>query len=401
MVEQQSVLDRWFLKQEIIDELLAHGEDQEEAELFGQRIAIIAATEEAEHQSLHDPFDRSVALVLALVREEGFNPWNVDLSAFLTVFSTRVREAEQIDLPACGRLIRLSWEVLHQQSAMLFDKVQPKYIEDEWETDIDFGWESEYDDQAYLFTQSILDGAADKILPSLFDERIRREEGRPVTLAELLSAFKDAADDAAEVKAREIHRIEHEQELAQYLSSVGERMHNEDLEGDIERCWMALKTACQEHGSTIVPLSTVIAKLKPLLEENGMKMLEDVDHEAFVASFISGLFLTHRQIASISQEGEDVAKIMIEDLWPKIHSFAEVLTAVEHEMVEASEALSNQSTGSEHRLEAIAQRAKAAEERAARREAKMIAEQAKDISLTTSPDLDEDAKYDGHEWLVE
>ena len=65
------------------------------AEEFGQRIATIAATEEAEHQSLHDPFDRSVALVLSLVREEEFNPWS-DLSAFLNVFAKRVKDGENL-----------------------------------------------------------------------------------------------------------------------------------------------------------------------------------------------------------------------------------------------------------------------------------------------------------------
>ena len=175
MAEHQSDLDRWFRKQEVIDQLLAHGEDQDDAEHFGQRIATIAATEEAEHQSLHDPFDRSVALVLSLVREEEFNPWNVDLSAFLNVFSKRVREEENLDLPACGRLIRLSWEVLHHQSAMLFDKVQQHEEEEMWDEDVSFGWESEYDDEAYFFTQSVLEGDADDVLTSLFDERVRRD----------------------------------------------------------------------------------------------------------------------------------------------------------------------------------------------------------------------------------
>ena len=133
MAEEQSVLDRWFLKQEIIDQLLAHGEEEEDAERFGQRIAAIAVTEEAEHQSLHDPFDRSVALVLSLVREESFNPWDVDLSAFLNVFAQRVKEEKNLDLPACGRLIRLSWEVLHHQSATLFDRIQPQLEEEVWE----------------------------------------------------------------------------------------------------------------------------------------------------------------------------------------------------------------------------------------------------------------------------
>ena len=234
MAEQQSMLDRWFLQQEVIDQLLGQGEEREDAVEFGQRIAAIAATEEAEHQSLHDPFDRSVALVLSLVREEEFNPWDVDLSAFLNVFAQRVKEGENLDLPACGRLIRLSWEVLHHQSAVLFDKIQP--VEEEvWEDDGAFGWETEYDDEAFFFTQSVLDGGADDVLSSLFDERVRRDEGRPVTLAELLSAFKDAADDAEALKQREINRQEHERELSEYLDNVGGRMHNEDLEGDIER----------------------------------------------------------------------------------------------------------------------------------------------------------------------
>lgn len=409
MAEEQSLLDRWFLKQEIIDELLSHGEDREDAELFGQRIAAIAATEEAEHQSLHDPFDRSVALVLSLVREEAFNPWDVDLSAFLSVFSRRVKEEDNLDLPACGRLIRLSWEVLHHQSAVLFDKIQPPVEEDLWDEDFSFGWESEYDDEAYLFTQTILTGHADDVLPSLFDERVRRDEGRPVTLAELLSAFKDAADDAAELKQREINRLEHQRELSEYLDNVGGRMHNEDLEGDIERCWNALKQTCTEAGASTVPLLSVIEKLRPVLMETfGFKM-DETESEAFVASFIAGLFLTHRRMASISQEGEDVANIMIEDLWPNINGFVEVLEAVEEVMANDAEALDGQTTGSEHRMEAIAERARLAEEREARRQvklqAKMDAEQTPpstaEEDVAEAAPINDSYSLSEHDWLVE
>ena len=409
MAEEQSLLDRWFLKQEIIDELLSHGEDREDAELFGQRIAAIAATEEAEHQSLHDPFDRSVALVLSLVREEAFNPWDVDLSAFLSVFSRRVKEEDNLDLPACGRLIRLSWEVLHHQSAVLFDKIQPPVEEDLWEEDFSFGWESEYDDEAYLFTQTILTGHADDVLPSLFDERVRRDEGRPVTLAELLSAFKDAADDAAELKQREINRLEHQRELREYLDNVGGRMHNEDLEGDIERCWNALKQTCTEAGASTVPLLSVIEKLKPVLMETFGFKLDETESEAFVASFIAGLFLTHRRMASISQEGEDVANIMIEDLWPNINGFVEVLEAVEEVMANDAEALDGQTTGSEHRMEAIAERARLAEEREARRQvklqAKMDAEQTPpstaEEDVAEAAPINDSYSLSEHDWLVE
>ena len=403
MAEEQSMLDRWFLQQEVIDQLLGQGEDREDAEQFGQRIAAIAATEEAEHQSLHDPFDRSVALVLSLVREEAFNPWDVDLSAFLTVFAQRVKDGENLDLPACGRLIRLSWEVLHHQSAVLFEKIQP--VEEEvWDDDHGFGWESEYDDEAFFFTQSVLDGDADDLLTNLFDERVRRDEGRPVTLAELLSAFKDAADDAEALKQREINRLEHERELSEYLQDVGGRMHNEDLEGDIERCWTALKATCEAAGSPVVPLVDVMARLRPLLVSTFGASLEDPESEAFVASFIAGLFLTHRRMASITQEGEAVANIMIEDLWPDLMSFSDVLEAVEALMAEDAVELDGQTTGSEHRMEAIAERARLAEEREARRQAKLEAKAAKEAEhqlADATVEAESAEAFEEHDWLVE
>ena len=68
--------------------------------------------------------------------------------------------------------------MLHHQSAVLFDKIQP-VEEDEWDDDHAFGWESEYDDEAFFFTQSVLDGDADEMLTNLFDERVRRDEGAP------------------------------------------------------------------------------------------------------------------------------------------------------------------------------------------------------------------------------
>ncbi|HJM55586.1 MAG TPA: hypothetical protein QGI72_05000 [Poseidonia sp.] len=395
MVGQQAILDRWFLKQEIIDQLLASGEAREDAEQFSQRIMTIAETEEAEHQSLHDPFDRSVALVMSLVREEEFNPWDVDLSAFLKVFTQRVKSEERLDLPACGRLIRLSWEVLHHQSATLFDRIQAQDIEEEWEEDFSFGWEAEYDDEAYFFTQSVLEGDADDVLPSLFDGRVRRDEGRPVTLGELLSAFKDAADDAEALKLREVNRLEHQRELEEYLADVGGRMHNEDLEGDIERCWMALRKACEEAKSSIVPLAQVIQNLKPILETTFGSQLVDNDSEAFVASFIAGLFLTHRRIASISQEGEELSNIMIEDLWPNMTSFEDVLEQTEQIMQEDSVELETETTGSEHRMEAIAERARVAEEKAARRLARMEAKAELEAAKAQKENLCE------HDWLVE
>ena len=147
----------------------------------------------------------------------------------------------------------------------------------------------------------------------------------------------------------------------------------------------------------------MIEKLKPVLKETFGLDTEDTDSEAFVASFIAGLFLTHRRMASISQEGEEVENIMIEDLWPDLDDFTEVLSAVEELMAEDAGALEGESTGSQHRMDAIAERARVAEEREARRQAKREAALAKQReSEGVEPIVEPLANnLSEHDWLVE
>ena len=325
---QQALLDSWFLRQDVLDQLLAAEEDSEEASRYADRIQQIAESEEAEHQTLIDPFDRSVALVLSLVKEEGLDPWNIDLGAFLKLFTERVRkEANALDLPACGRLIRLSWEVLHNQAAILFDRVQAiDFNEEEF---MDFGWESDYDDEGFVFTQTILAGEADEVLPNLFDERVRRnEEGRPVTLGELLSALKDACDDAEVQKVRDENRILHAEELAKMLSSVDSRMHDENLESDIQISWKAMRQATKATGKSEVELSSLGTFMFDELAAKGFTG-DDQKSEAKVTAFISSLFLAHRGYAQISQKEVPAGQIVLEDLWPQASTFQEAKSLLE------------------------------------------------------------------------
>ena len=404
MVEQQSALDKWFLRQDVIDQLLASGEESEEAALFGDKIMAIAEREEAEHQTLLDPFDRSVALVLSLVRDEGLDGWNIDLSSFLKVFTSRVKsEAKSLDLPACGRLIRMSWEVLHQQAEDLFDRVQ--YVDDgsDWEDELGFGWEADYNDEDFFFTNTILQGDADEFLPDLLENRVRRDEGRPVTLVELLSAFKDASDDAETLRLREENRLAHEAELKEFLSDVGGRMHNEDLEGDIKRCWQALRKACSEISDTKVPVLMVMESLKPILEDTFGQVPEGYDDEAKVASFIAGLFLTHRGFASITQENVPDGVIYLEDMWPNVESFEEISLLIEDQQSEENQRIQQQDTGSVHHAKLRAEKARLAEEESTRKREKALAKMAKesmDVEVK-EPDELEKQSYDDHEWLVE
>mgnify|MGYP001158693439 FL=1 len=390
LASKQSVLDKWFLRQDIINQLLESGEESADAQHFAARVMPVLEAEESEYQSLEDPFDRSVALVLSLVKEQELNPWDVDLSTFLKVFTKRVRlESDKLNLPACGRLIRMSWEVLNQQAMTLFDKVQSMDHEDEWEEEMHFGWESDYDDQDYAFTASILEGDADHILPSLFDERVRRDEGRPVTLGELLSAFKDAADDAEDLRIREANRLAHQKELGDYLSNVGGRMHNEDLEGDIRRCWLALRKTCINNNASKVKVVDVMDELSVILESENGKHTEGYAEEAKVASFIASLFLTHRGFASISQDEVPYGAIMIEDLWPDVGQFEEVIKRIEEKKLIQTESSNKEDSGS----------VQFAKRRAEKIRLKELKEREAKERLMSQQESDEELEK--HEWLVE
>ena len=358
---QQAVLDDWFLRQDILDQLMNQEEEASEAERYADRIMRIAQEDSAEHQVLTDPFDRSVALVLSLVKEEGMDPWNIDLSAFLKLFTQRVRkESSGLDLPACGRLIRMSWEVLTQQASTLFDRVIAMDMEDEDEF-FDFGWEAEYDDEEFIFTSSVLEGSADQHLPAFFGERMRRDEGRPSTLGELLSALKDACDEAEILKAKEEYRKAHAEELKNMLDNVGSRMHNEDMEGDIRRCWVSMRKVTQELGQSKVPVVEVTNQLKEILLETFGEIPEGYDVESKITSFVAGLFLTHRGYAWISQEGPE-DPIMLEDRWPNAETFDEVTVLAEKLMEEDSQSIKGDETESMRHAARLAERAQQAVE---------------------------------------
>tara|TARA_B100001996_G_scaffold381744_1_gene371828 strand:+ start:825 stop:1994 length:1170 start_codon:yes stop_codon:yes gene_type:complete len=380
VILQQALLDNWFLRQDIMDQLLSREEDESEAARFADRVVMIAQNDGAEHQVLEDPFDRSVALVLSLVKEEGMDPWNIDLSAFLKLFTTRVKkESDSLDLPACGRLIRLSWEVLNQQASVLFERVTAPDFDDDDDFS-DFGWETEYDDEEFMFTASILEGSADTLLPDFFGERVRRDEGRPSTLGELLSALKDACDEAEILKMKEENRKIHAEELKTMLANVGSRMHNEDLEADIKRCWDAMRTVIRHTGENQVPVIEVTEELRKILVSTFGEVPEGYDLESRITSFVAGLFLTHRGYAVISQDGPD-DPIMLEDKWPETETFDEVTKLAEKLNGEYSDSIKDEETESQRHAVRLEERARLAKEKieaelaAAQLEAEMEAEE--------------------------
>ena len=291
---------------------LLEGQPNLETSKFLDRLMELATLEEAEHQFLIDPFDRSVALVFQMFQSSDLDPWDVGLSSFIEMFNERIQGAENIDLPSCGRMIRMAWSILRGQANSLIERQERAMdFEEDVEWDFDGGWEAEFDDADYNFSVGVMTGAADEALPSIFEGRIHGKEGRPVTLGELLLGLKDAGRIAEEQRTRERiakeRREAHDRERARFSGSL----HVEDLEGDLKRTWEALKSrtkSSQEVGLREVA-EELNRNLPPGLNEQEKKT------ESQVTAFVSTLFLTNRGYISLDQEGGYNGRIVLGDLW--------------------------------------------------------------------------------------
>ena len=291
---------------------LLEGQPNLETSKFLDRLMELSTLEEAEHQFLIDPFDRSVALVFQMFQSSDLDPWDVDLSSFIEMFNERIQGADNIDLPSCGRMIRMAWSILRGQANSLIER-QERAMDFEEEVDWDFegGWEAEFDDADYNFSVGVMTGAADDALPSMFEGRIHGKEGRPVTLGELLMGLKDASRIAEEQRTRERiakeRREAHDRERARFSGSL----HVEDLEGDLKRTWEALKSRSQR---------TQGVGLREVADELNRHSLpghneQESKTESQVTAFVSTLFLTNRGYISLDQEGGYNGRIVLGDLW--------------------------------------------------------------------------------------
>ena len=322
-----AVLDGQAMRDDIVSRLLG-GEPDLATSKYLDRISELAGMEEAEHQFLIDPFDRSVALVFQMFQSNDLDPWDVDLSSFLEMFSTRIESSENIDLPTCGRLIRMAWSILRNQASTLIEKQERAFDFDEEDTwDFEGGWETDFDDDDYNFSVGVLSGAADDVLPTIFEGRVHRDEGRPVTLGELLMGLQEAGRLAEEQRTRE--RIAKERRDA--LSTARERfkgsLHVEDLEGDLERTWYALRIRADSEKKS-VGLKDVSEELMSMALDSGVEHGE-AKAEAQVTALVSALFLTNRGYTELSQEPGRNGKVTLVPLWDGEESFSE-LTAKLH-----------------------------------------------------------------------
>ena len=241
------------------------------------------------------------------------------------MFEERIKTTDNIDLPTCGRLIRMAWQILRGQASTLIERQDRAW--DELEDDfLDFdvsGWETEFSEDDYNFSVGVMTGAADTVLPSMFEGRIHREESRPVTLGELLMGLQSAKQISEDLKLREQIAKERREAHAKARARFSGSLHIEDLEADLRRTWNALRDRSDE-GDMAVDLKDIATYLRDRSVEGGLEF-DEAEAEAQVTALVSALFLTHRGYADLTQQSGRNGLISIKDLHPDFEDF-DVLT---------------------------------------------------------------------------
>ena len=176
-----------------------------------------------------------------------------------------------------------------------------------------------------------------------------------------------------------------------------------------------MRQTCIAKASNKVPVAEVMVALAKVLEDTFGALPEGYDDEAKVASFIAGLFLTHRGFASITQDEVPDGVICIEDAWPDIETFEEVKALVEDQQDAESKRIQSQDLGSVQHAQLRAEKVHKAEQLAQRKAKKAAELTAKEqdhtmddleTSKTVEPEISDEAvtseePFESHEWLVE
>ena len=173
---QQAKIDN-----EVISHLLFHKsliDEKEDGQRINHYVSMLQKTNEGEHISIENPFDRSIAIAFELVMQQHLNPWDIDLVGFSTLYLKRAKE-EKIDLITAGRIILLAWKVLKLQSddLVLATEQQEKdtYEPLEWGDIPQEMWFSE--DDAYSYTNLVM-----KTPEPPIEQPVRRNKKRKVSL---------------------------------------------------------------------------------------------------------------------------------------------------------------------------------------------------------------------------
>ena len=286
-------MEQLKIDNDVINHLLFHKsliDEKDDASRINHYVNMLQKSEEGEHISIENPFDRSIAIAFELVMQQHLNPWDIDLVSFSTMYMKRAKE-EKIDLITAGRIIYMAWKILKLQSDNLVVTVESQ--EETYEP-LDWGdipsemWLSK--DDAYSYTNLVMN-----MPESPIDTPVRRDPKRKVTLMELLNAFDQARKESEEYQLLEKQRQEERERLAELARKRMKGTAVEDhLEEDVADIWKRIK---ETPGKTVT--------LTNLCRKKG--------REELIKVLMSVLFLAYDNKVIVYQKRFPYGKIFIKN----------------------------------------------------------------------------------------
>ncbi len=286
-------MEQLKIDNDVINHLLFHKaliDEEDDATRINYYVDMLQKTNEGEHISIENPFERSIAIAFELVIRQHLNPWDLDLVNFSTMYIKRAKE-EKIDLITAGRIILMAWKVLRLQSDNLIVSVETEKEELE-----SFDWADlptemwlENDDD-YSYTNLIM-----KMPEPPLDEPVRRDAKRKVTLIELLGAF-----DQARKESEGYQILEHERQIERERLRIKSRKrmigtaHEDNLEEDVDAIWKRIRGFNKKTISLF-------------------DLCEESEREEFIKTLISVLFLAYDNKIRVFQRKFPYGKIYIKN----------------------------------------------------------------------------------------
>ncbi|PNX47749.1 MAG: hypothetical protein BV457_05100 [Thermoplasmata archaeon M9B1D] len=279
---------------EVINHLLFHKsliDEKDDSARINYYVSMLQKTDEGEHLSIENPFDRSITIAFELVMQQHLNPWDIDLVSFSTMYLKRAKQ-EKIDLMTAGRIIYMAWKILKLQSNNLVVA-----MEKQEETYEPFGWgdipTEMYltNDDAYSYTNLVMN-----MPESPLEEPLRRDSKRKVTLIELLDAFDLARKESEEFQILDQQRQEERERIAERARKrMKGTAHEDHLEDDIQAIWKRIKN----HSNKTLTL---------------IELCEKKGKEELIKVLISVLFLAMDNKIIVFQKKFPYGKIFIKNI---------------------------------------------------------------------------------------
>ncbi len=199
-----------ILQSIVVQGTLLESDTKYYVELLGQEVPTV---------EYKDPVEKTVASVFRMCLEGSIDPWDIDLKAFVKIFSGMVDENFR-DFGAAGYLIYQAWKILNEKSR---NSLERRLV---------------FDDE-----QDMLEGEGDIVefmepIELTVREPVKHQEKRKVFLVELLDAMREAYKVTPHSHGRkEILQVEH---FNPTIEEIVSEMHAEEPEAEIQRVYEIL-----------------------------------------------------------------------------------------------------------------------------------------------------------------